>query len=189
MPRSGNDASRVVGLISDTHGLMRPEALAALHGCRHIVHAGDIGGPQIVQALEAIAPVTAVRGNNDTDAWGRTLPRLARLEVEGVRILVIHDLADLDLAAARDEAEVVVCGHSHKPRLDDAAGVLVVNPGSAGPRRFRLPICVARLHVEAGRPRVELLPLELPTPPSRTPGRTRAARRGYAAPTSRSPRR
>ena len=189
MPRSGNDASRAVGLISDTHGLMRPEALAALQGCRHIVHAGDIGGPHIVQALEAIAPVTAVRGNNDTDAWGRTLPRLARLEVEGVRILVIHDLADLDLAAARNEAEVVVCGHSHKPRVDDAAGVLVVNPGSAGPRRFRLPICVARLHVEAGRPRVEMLPLELATPPSRTPDRTRAARRGYAAPTSRSPRR
>lgn len=178
----------VVGLISDTHGLMRPEALAALAGCTHIVHAGDIGGEAIVGALRAIAPVTAVRGNNDNDAWGRTLPEEARLEVNGVRILVIHDLAQLDLSQARRHADVVVCGHSHKPRVEERDGLLLVNPGSAGPRRFTLPICVARLQVEDGAPRVEVVPVPA-TPPSRTPARTRAARRESAPPPSRSPRR
>jgi len=189
MPRGRADPHPgPIGLISDTHGLMRPEALAALVGCTHIVHAGDIGGAAIVAALEAIAPVTAVRGNNDTDPWGRMLPGEALLEAGGVRILVIHDIAQLDLAHARGLADVVVCGHSHKPRVEEREGLLVVNPGSAGPRRFTLPVCVARLHAGAGAPRVEMLPLPV-TPPSRTPGRTRAARPGSAPPPSRPPRR
>ena len=178
-----------VGLISDTHGLLRPEALAALEGCARIVHAGDIGGSRIVASLEAIAPVTAVRGNNDTDAWGRKLPSVARLEVQGVRVLVIHDIAELDFEHARATADVVVCGHSHKPRVVDEEGLLVVNPGSAGPRRFTLPIQLAYLHVDGGGVRVEMVPLGGATPPSCTPARTRAGRPGSAPPPSRPPRR
>lgn len=188
MPRRAADALRI-GLISDTHGLLRPEALEAMRGCAAIVHAGDIGKPEVLEALAALAPVIAVRGNNDMAPWGRKLPDVARLEIAGVRILVIHDLHELDAAQARDEADVVVAGHSHKPRIEEVEGTLFVNPGSAGPRRFTLPVTVAYLDVAEGQATATLVPLAIATPPSRKPGRTRAARRGSAPPPSRPPRR
>jgi uncharacterized protein len=189
-PRGASTGStRRIGLISDTHGLLRPEAVEALRGSDLIIHGGDIGSAQVLEALAAIAPVTAVRGNNDTASWARKLPDVARLAVEGVRILVIHDVKELDLEAARTEADVVVCGHSHKPRVEAVAGLLVVNPGSAGPRRFTLPVTVANLELAAGNAHATIVPLAVATPPSRTPARTRAARRGSAPPPSRPPRR
>lgn len=178
-----------VGLISDTHGLLRPEALEAMRGCDAIVHAGDIGSPDILDALATLAPVTAVRGNNDKGPWARKLPEVARLERGGVRILVIHDLHHLEAAGAPHRADVVVAGHSHKPRIDEVARTLFVNPGSAGPRRFTLPVSVAYLDVADGRATATLVPLAVATPPSRTPGRTRATRRESAPPPSRPPRR
>ena len=148
MPSSSRSVS--VGLISDTHGLLRPEALAALHGSRHIVHAGDVGDPAVLDALARIAPVTAVRGNNDTGAWARRLRRIETLEIAGTRICVVHDLAQLDRDAAAG-FQVVVAGHSHRPAKERREGVLYVNPGSAGPRRFSLPVTVARLTLPAQR--------------------------------------
>jgi len=147
-----------IGVISDTHGLLRPQALAALRGSDHIVHAGDIGDASILAALREIAPLTAVRGNNDRAAWAAGLPETAVLEIGDMRIGVVHDLG----AAAFDAAagvQVIVSGHSHKPLVQERAGVLFVNPGSAGPRRFRLPIAVAELLVSGGSAsaRIELL--------------------------------
>jgi putative phosphoesterase len=136
-----------LGLISDTHGLLRPEACAALAGCDRIIHAGDIGAPFILDALSAIAPVTAVRGNNDRGAWARAIPERERLRIDEVAICVLHDVAGLMPDAACD-ARVVVSGHSHKPCVQEAAGVLFVNPGSAGPRRFRLPVSMAELVID-----------------------------------------
>jgi putative phosphoesterase len=146
-----------LGLISDTHGLMRPEALAALAGSRHIVHAGDIGHPHVLEQLAQIAPVTAVRGNNDTGAWASRLKETEILEIRRTRILVIHDLSELDPDPAG--IDVVVAGHSHRPREERRGGVLYVNPGSAGPRRFRLPVAVGRLRISAKGVRFELVPL------------------------------
>jgi putative phosphoesterase len=145
-----------IGLISDTHGLLRPQALDALAGCAHIIHAGDIGGPEILQALAAIAPVTAVRGNNDREEWARQLPDIATLEVEGASIAVIHDLNQWRMAQA---PRVVVSGHSHKPACHTRDGILYINPGSAGPRRFKLPIAVARLTLDDGHIVPELIEL------------------------------
>jgi putative phosphoesterase len=138
-----------VGLISDTHGLLRPEALTALEGSRHIVHAGDIGDPAVLEALRRIAPVTAVRGNNDRESWARKLRDTEALEIAGTRIFVIHDLSQLELDPAAEGFDVVVAGHSHRPRNELVNGVLYVNPGSAGPRRFKLPVTVARLMLPA----------------------------------------
>ena len=149
-----------IGLISDTHGLLRPEALAFLRGCEHIVHGGDIGGTAILEALAAIAPLTAVRGNNDRDAWAEAVPETALVELDGVRLYAIHDLAQLDIDPVAAGVRVVVSGHSHRPRAEERDGVLYLNPGSAGPRRFRLPISAADLKIDAGvvTPRiVELL--------------------------------
>lgn len=136
-----------VGLISDTHGLLRPEALEALRGSRYIVHAGDIGDPAILEALSRLAPVTAVRGNNDTGPWARRLRDTALLEAGGVRIYVLHDLKALEVEPRAEGFQAVVAGHSHKPAESRRNGVLYVNPGSAGPRRFSLPVSVARLLV------------------------------------------
>ena len=136
-----------VGLISDTHGLLRAEALAALAGSRHIIHAGDIGDPAILEELRRIAPVTAVRGNNDTGSWARKLRETETLELAERRIYVIHDLSLLDIDPAEEGFDVVVAGHSHRPREELREGVLYVNPGSAGPRRFNLPIAVASLRL------------------------------------------
>ena len=149
----------LIGVISDTHGLLRPEALAALQGAQHIIHAGDICAPEVLVALAAIAPVTAVRGNNDKGAWASRLPATAVFQAEGVSIYVLHDLAELDLDPAAAGFGVVIAGHSHRPSQDERNGVLFFNPGSAGPRRFRLPICVGRLHVENGAARGELVTL------------------------------
>ncbi|HMF41558.1 MAG TPA: metallophosphoesterase family protein [Polyangia bacterium] len=149
----------VIGVISDTHGLLRPEAVAALRGAEQIIHAGDIGAPEVLSALEEIAPVTAVRGNNDRGPWAARVPATALLEAEGVSIYVVHDVHELDLDPAAAGVAVVVAGHSHQPSEDVRDGVLFFNPGSAGPRRFRLPICVGRLHIDGKAARAELITL------------------------------
>lgn len=139
-----------IGLISDTHGLLRPEALAFLQGCEHIVHGGDIGDPRILEQLAALAPVTAVRGNNDRDAWAGAVPDTARVELQGLWLYVIHDLAELEIDPAAEGMRVVVCGHSHRPKAEERGGVWYVNPGSAGPPRFRLPVSAAELNLDDG---------------------------------------
>ena len=151
----------LVGLISDTHGLLRPEALAALRGVDHLVHAGDIGDPEVLVRLRAVARLTAVRGNNDRGAWAKALPDTVAVTLGGVRCYVLHDLNVLDLDPAAAGYRVVVAGHSHQPRIDERGGVLYVNPGSAGPRRFRLPVAVALLELDGPhvRARIELLPV------------------------------
>jgi len=136
-----------VGLISDTHGLIRPQASAFLRGCSHIIHGGDIGEPNILRDLAAIAPVTAVRGNNDQGAWADALRETERIQLGEVCVYVIHDLAQLDIDPKAAGVQVVVSGHSHRPRIHQREGVLYVNPGSAGPRRFTLPIALAELSI------------------------------------------
>ncbi|HVV50504.1 MAG TPA: metallophosphoesterase family protein [Polyangia bacterium] len=150
-----------VGVISDTHGLLRPEAVAFLRGSNFIVHAGDIGDAGILRELAAIAPITAVRGNNDRGAWAQTISETEVLQVEGVSIYVIHDLAGLDLDPRAAGLRVVVSGHSHKPSVDERDGVLYLNPGSAGPRRFKLPIAVAEVVVSGATARARFVELDL----------------------------
>jgi putative phosphoesterase len=150
-----------IGLISDTHGLLRPEALAAMQGSDYIVHAGDIGDPVILDELERIAPVSAVRGNNDRGRAYAHVPQAEVLDAGGVLLYVIHDVAELDLDPAAAGFAVVVSGHSHKPAQRERDGVLYLNPGSAGPRRFSLPISAGRLLVRNGRIEAELLDLML----------------------------
>ncbi len=147
-----------IGLISDTHGLLRPEAIAALQGSDAIIHAGDIGDPGILDRLVSIAPVTAVRGNNDREPAYDSVPEFAQLVIAGISIDVIHDLGELLPLPAR---RVVVSGHSHRPRIEMRDGVLRVNPGSAGPRRFKLPVSVARLTIADGEVSAELIELQL----------------------------
>ena len=136
-----------VGLISDTHGLLRAEVVAFLRGCDHIIHGGDIGGSHILAELSSIAPLTAVRGNNDKGAWADALPHTELARLEDAYIYVIHDLAQLDLEPRAAGIGVVMSGHSHQPRIQERNGVLYINPGSAGPRRFRLPVAVAELAI------------------------------------------
>jgi uncharacterized protein len=138
-------AAATVGLISDTHGLMRPRALSALEGSDLIIHAGDVGKPEVLDQLRALAPLVAVRGNVDQGAWASLLPVTAVAEAGGSRIYVIHDIGQLDLDPAAAGFHAVVSGHSHKPVHSERNGVMYLNPGSAGPRRFKLPITVARL--------------------------------------------
>ncbi len=149
----------MVGVISDTHGLLRPEALAALQGSRYIIHAGDVGAPKILEELAAIAPVTAIRGNIDKGAWARKLPENDMVEIGGISIYVLHDLAQLDLKPEAAEFKVVISGHSHVPKQEMREGVLYFNPGSAGPRRFKLPVTIGRLIVEAENVRGEIIPI------------------------------
>ncbi|WP_020652230.1 metallophosphoesterase family protein [Massilia niastensis] len=149
-----------VGLISDTHGLLRPEALALLRGSAHLIHAGDIVDPAILDRLAELAPLTAVRGNNDHGPWADRLPETARVTLGGVTIYVIHDLQQLDLDPPAAGIDVVVSGHSHKPACLRKEGVLYVNPGSAGRRRFSLPISVGELLLEAGRAEARLIVLD-----------------------------
>ena len=139
-----------VGLISDTHGLLRREALDALAGSDFIVHAGDIGDHAILERLREIAPVTAVRGNNDIGPWAEAIAQTNFLDVKGTRFHVLHSVHDLSIDPAADGVHVVVSGHSHRPSIQMRAGVLFINPGSAGPRRFRLPISVASIAVGDG---------------------------------------
>ena len=138
-----------VGLISDTHGLLRPGAIAFLRDCDCIIHGGDIGNAAVLAELAALGPLTAVRGNNDSGAWARALPHHKELRVEDIVVHVVHDIADLNVDCA--DFRVVVSGHSHKPFIDDRGDVLFVNPGSAGPRRFKLPISVGELVVDGSR--------------------------------------
>lgn len=148
-----------IGLISDTHGLLRPEALAALQGCAHILHAGDIGDPRVLEELRRLAPVTAVCGNNDVEAWAAAIAETATLELGGRRLYLLHDRKALDFDPAARGIAVVISGHSHRPGVETRTGVLYVNPGSAGPRRFRLPVSVGRLRLGADGLRAEILPL------------------------------
>jgi putative phosphoesterase len=142
------EAKRRVGLISDTHGLLRPEALAFLRGSDFIVHGGDIGRADVLEVLATLAPVTAVRGgNNDRGPWAGAVPQTGRLQVGEVSVYVVHDLGHLDLDPAAAGFQVVVSGHSHRPAVVERDGVLYVNPGSSGPRRFKLPITVGELTV------------------------------------------
>lgn len=150
-----------VGIISDTHGLVRPQALAALRGSAHIVHAGDIGARAVLDALSAIAPVTAIRGNNDRDAWARDLPDTATVEVHGTWLYILHDVHDLDLDPRAAGFAAVISGHSHKPTVAERGGTLFLNPGSAGPRRFTLPVAVARLHLSGTGLRGEIVELKV----------------------------
>ncbi len=136
-----------LGLISDTHGLLRPQALEALHGCQRILHAGDIGDAAILAQLAALAPVEAVRGNNDHGAWAESLPVTRDMTLHGRRLLLIHDLKDLTLDPAAAGIAVVISGHSHRPSLSQRDGVLYINPGSAGRQRFKLPIALAQLEL------------------------------------------
>jgi putative phosphoesterase len=137
-----------IGLISDTHGLLRPEAKSFLEGCDRIIHGGDIGNPDILEQLAALAPLTVVRGNNDHGDWADDLAETQRVQVGKVLIYVIHDIAQLDIDPRAAGVRVVVAGHSHKPAVIERDGVLYVNPGSAGPRRFKLPIAAAELTIE-----------------------------------------
>ena len=172
----------LVGVISDTHGLLRPEALAALEGVDAIVHAGDIGSAGILDALRCIAPVVAVRGNNDRDAWAASLPEIAKTEIGGTRIWVVHDLSTLGKDPALMGVAVVISGHSHSPRVERREGLLFLNPGSAGPRRFSLPIAVARLHLGRAGPRVEIVELAVTGPARRSAARRRSGLDGARGP-------
>lgn len=147
----------VVGVISDTHGLLREEAVAALRGSDYIIHAGDIGDPEILKELSAIAPVTAVRGNVDRGTWARKLQKSEVLEARGVSIYVLHILEELDLKPEAAHFAAVVSGHSHVPKQEVRDGVLYFNPGSAGPRRFKLPVSVGRLYIENGAVRGKII--------------------------------
>jgi uncharacterized protein len=151
-----------IGLISDTHGLLRPEAVALLRGSDHIVHGGDIGHEDVLKRLSGLAPVTAVRGNNDKGPWADRLAETELLKLQGVRIYVVHDLTQLDIDPEAAGVQVVVSGHSHKPRVDQRGDVLYVNPGSAGPRRFRLPISVAELIVQGAAVSARIVEVSTP---------------------------
>jgi putative phosphoesterase len=148
-----------VGLISDTHGLLRPEAVAFLRGSDFIVHAGDIGNAAVLEELAAIAPVTAVRGNNDKGPWAKSVEETEVLQVDQVCIYVVHNIAELDLDPVAAGFQVVVAGHSHKPSVKERDGVLYVNPGSSGPRRFKLPVAVAELMVTGKSVRARVVEL------------------------------
>lgn len=154
-------AKRLVGLISDTHGLLRPEAVRALQGSDLIIHAGDVGREAVLTALRRVAPVTAVRGNVDTAAWAHNLPRTEAVEIEQVWVYVIHDVNTLDLVPEVAGFKVVVSGHSHRPSIHERHGVIFVNPGSAGPRRFSLPVSLARMVVQDASVKVELVALDV----------------------------
>lgn len=151
----------VLGVISDTHGLLRPEAMDALRGAAHILHAGDIGAPEILDELRNIAPVSAVRGNVDRTVWARSIADTEVFQVEGVSIYMLHILGGLDLKPEAAGFGVVVYGHSHEPKMETKNGVLYFNPGSAGPRRFKLPVTVGKLVVEGGAVRGEIVRLDV----------------------------
>jgi uncharacterized protein len=151
----------VIGVISDTHGLLRPEAVAALKGSDLIIHAGDIGSSQVLDQLQRITRVLAVRGNVDRGGWANLLPPTEVVEVAGVYLYVLHDVSALDLDAAAAGFRVVISGHSHRPSITEKNGVLFLNPGSAGPQRFWLPVSLARLHVRDGQCEAEIVELNV----------------------------
>jgi putative phosphoesterase len=159
-PPIARDVEHAVGVISDTHGLIRPEALAALRGCEMILHAGDVGTPEVLEALRSLAPLVAVRGNNDHGPWASTLPEWETVEVGGCLLYLLHDVAHLDLDPRAAGLRAVISGHSHRPAIESRDGVLFLNPGSAGPRRFTLPIALARLEIARGRLEARIVDLE-----------------------------
>jgi putative phosphoesterase len=151
--------SLLIGVVSDTHGLLRPQAVDALHGVDHIVHAGDIGKPGVLEELGLVAPVTAVRGNNDKGEWAEHLKERELLTFNGVSVYILHNLKELDLSPKAAGFNVVVTGHSHKPVIEERGGVLYINPGSIGPRRFKLPISLAFLTIENSAPSARIVEL------------------------------
>ena len=151
MTRARRDSEKRVGVVSDTHGLLRPQAVAALGGVDLIVHAGDIGAPEVLDGLRELAPVIAIRGNNDRGSWAERLPTTEVVEVGGALLYLVHDVGDLDLDPAAAGFHAVVSGHSHRPSVDQRGGVLFLNPGSIGPRRFTLPIALALLRVDGAK--------------------------------------
>ncbi len=157
MTRSFQYNAKLVGLISDTHGLVRPQALAVLRGVDWVIHAGDIGKPEVIESLKTIAPVVAIKGNVDRDRWADSLPEIKVLKIGDARIYVIHNANDLDFNPASRAYQVVISGHSHKPSVTTRDGVLFVNPGSAGPRRFKLPVAVGKLYVDHLDVRAEIV--------------------------------
>lgn len=152
---------QVIGLISDTHGLIRPQALAALKSVDLIIHAGDIGKPDVLKALETIAPLVAIKGNIDKDGWAKSLPETKALKINDAQLYVIHNLKELELDPGARGFNVVISGHSHKPSIVTQDGVLFVNPGSAGPRRFKLPVAVGKLRVNGRDVKAELIELAI----------------------------
>lgn len=159
MPQSAKKTVTRIGIISDTHGLLREEALRALQGSELIIHAGDVGGRDILDALEKIAPVIAVRGNTDHDAWGITLPTTAVVEAGSAMIYVLHNIHELDLDPTAAGFQIVVSGHSHKPSKIERDRVIYLNPGSAGPRRFQLSVTVALLNTAVNPWKIDFVPL------------------------------
>ncbi len=150
----------LIGLISDTHGLLRPEALERLAGSDLIVHAGDVGRKDILDELRGVAPLIVVRGNVDRDPWAARLPESEVVDVDGKKLLVLHDLGTLK-AEVVDDVDAVIYGHSHAARIHCEGGVLYINPGSAGPRRFKLSVTLGKLRIEAGRLGAQLIELEI----------------------------
>jgi uncharacterized protein len=148
-----------VAVISDTHGLLRPEARAFAGGCDYIIHGGDIGSAAILEELSAMAPLIAVKGNNDRQSWATHLPPTEMIRVGGVFIYVIHDIAELDIDPHAAGVQVIVSGHSHKPSIEMKGGILYVNPGSCGPRRFKLPVSVGEIRVEGTKVRARTIEL------------------------------
>jgi uncharacterized protein len=151
----------LLGVISDTHGLLRPEVVEALRGAQQVIHAGDVGSPEILKKLATIAPVTAVRGNVDTAAWAQQLPETQVLETGGISIYLLHDLTQLDVKPEAAGFRVVISGHSHIPKQDVRNGVLYFNPGSAGPLRFKGPVSVGRLSIDGAEVSAELVMLNV----------------------------
>ena len=154
---TGNDLR--VGLVSDTHGLLRPEARAFLVGCDYIVHGGDVGDAEILDELAGMAPLIAVRGNNDTQIWAARLAQTELVRIGGIFLYVIHNLEELDIDPAAAGVRVVVSGHSHQPKVEERAGILYVNPGSCGPRRFKLPISAGELIVSGNAVKARIVDL------------------------------
>lgn len=150
-----------IGIISDTHGLIRPEAIAALANSELILHAGDIGKPEVLETLETIAPVIAVRGNNDKGAWAAAIPERQTVAIEGLSVHLLHIATELDFNPKTAGVQIVISGHSHKPSLQDLNGVLFLNPGSAGPRRFKLPVTIAQLQVTGTTAEAEIVALSV----------------------------
>jgi len=150
-----------IGLISDTHGLMRPEALVALKGSELIIHAGDIGKREVLDSLNSIAPVIAIRGNNDRESWARDLPDVLNLKINAIKIHVIHNVNEMEIDPASAGFHAVISGHSHKPSAMRQGNVSYVNPGSAGPRRFKLPIAVAKLQIIDGHVKARIMSFEI----------------------------
>jgi putative phosphoesterase len=157
--QNANRNPKTIGLISDTHGLLRPQALRALEGSDLIIHAGDVGDPEILKTLKTLAPVFAVRGNVDTEPWAMSIPETEVIEMDRATIYVLHDVHALDLDPAAAGFQIIVSGHSHKPARTERDGVLFLNPGSAGPRRFDLPVTIARLDLSQKPWRVDFIDL------------------------------